>query len=162
MKNIGAALLKAQKTMGAALKDAKNPFFRSKYADLNSVIDAVIPVLNENNIIVLQPTTMIDGKLYVKTILLHTESGEQLESVIPVIVKVENDIQQIGSAVSYGRRYSLQSFVVLKAEDNDGETAVGRESSNKTEASSNKQDPKPFKLNRTAVEVQPTKGDDGL
>jgi len=115
------ALLKAQKKMGAALKDAKNPFFKSKYADLNAVIDAAIPVLNEEGIAVLQA---IDN-FVVQTIMIH-ESGEYLASHTPIVCAKQNDPQALGSAISYARRYGLQAMPVLKAEDDDGEVAMGR------------------------------------
>jgi hypothetical protein len=126
MKNLALALLKAQKNMGVALKDAKNPFFKSKYADLNSVIDASLSVLNDAGIVVLQPTVVLEGKQYVETKLIHAESGESISGYTEIVVKSATDAQQVGSGISYARRYGLQSLVVLKADDNDGETAVGR------------------------------------
>jgi hypothetical protein len=126
MKNLAQALLKAQKNMGVALKDAKNPFFKSKYADLNSVIDASLTVLNEAGVLVLQPTVVLEGKAYVETKLIHAESGESISGFTEIVVKSATDAQQVGSGISYARRYGLQSLVVLKADDNDGETAVGR------------------------------------
>lgn len=118
------ALLKAQKKMGAALKDAKNPFFKSKYADLNAVIDAAIPVLNEEGIAVLQA---IDN-LVVETVLMH-ESGEYVASSTPIVCAKQNDPQALGSAISYARRYGLQAMPVLKAEDDDSELAMARSAS---------------------------------
>ena len=71
---IASALLKAQSSMGNATKDNTNPFFKSKYADLNSVREACLPLLNANGITALQPMVHINGKNFVNTILLH-ESG---------------------------------------------------------------------------------------
>ena len=68
MKLIATALLKAQKQMGTAKKDAKNPFFKSNYADLNSIREACMPSLNDNGIVVLQPTAFIDGKNFINII----------------------------------------------------------------------------------------------
>jgi len=113
--------------MGVALKDAKNPFFKSKFADLNSVIDASIPVLNTNGITVLQPQEHIDGRNFVKTILMHS-SGEWIASYTEVLSQKVNDPQAQGSGISYARRYGLQSLVVLKAEDTDAEGAMDRSS----------------------------------
>lgn len=126
MKNLALALLKAQKNMGAALKDAKNPFFKSRYADLNSVIDASLSVLNDAGIVVLQPTVVLEGKQYVETKLIHADSGESISGYTEIVVKSATDAQQVGSGISYARRYGLQSLVVLKATDDDSETAVGR------------------------------------
>jgi hypothetical protein len=125
---ISAALLKAQKSMGDAVKGAANPFFRSSYADLNSIREAVTPALNANGITVLQPTTYLDGKAFVETTLLH-ESGEFLSSLTEIVVSKANDPQAAGSAISYGRRYGLQSFLSVGAVDDDAEAAMGRKTS---------------------------------
>lgn len=123
MKQISLALLKAQSEMSNPKKGATNPFFKSKYADLNSIREAVIPVLNENGISVLQPIVHFEGKNFVKTILLH-ESGELLESLTEIIYNKINDAQAQGSGISYARRYSLQSFVCVGADDDDAQNAV--------------------------------------
>lgn len=123
MKQIATALLKAQSEMSNPKKGATNPFFKSKYADLNAVREAVIPTLNENGITVLQPIVHADGKNFVKTILLH-ESGELIESLTEIIYNKQNDAQAQGSGISYARRYALQSFVCVGADDDDGQKAV--------------------------------------
>lgn len=123
MKNIATALLKAQSEMSNPKKGATNPFFKSKYADLNSIREAVIPTLNANGISVLQPIVHVDGKNFVKTILLH-ETGEMLESLTEIVYNKINDAQAQGSGISYARRYSLQSFVCVGADDDDGQKAV--------------------------------------
>lgn len=122
---ISAALLKAQSKMGGAVKDAKNPFFKSNYADLNAVREASLPVLNAEGITVLQPTVVIGERNYVRTLLLH-ESGEYLASDTEIIMNKANDAQSNGSGISYARRYGLQSFLNIGAHDDDGEAAVGR------------------------------------
>ncbi len=122
---ISSALVKAQSEMGTATKDAKNPFFKSSYADLNAIREATIPVLNKHGITVLQPMTVVDGKPYIETTLLH-ESGEFLTSITEIIVSKQNDPQAAGSAQSYARRYGLQSFLCVGAEDDDGEKGMGR------------------------------------
>lgn len=125
MTKIIAALLKAQKEMGNAVKNGTNPHFKSKFADLNSVREAVIPLLNENGILVLQPMVNIDGNEYVKTILLH-DSGETIESYTKIVCKAQNDPQALGSAITYARRYGLQSLVCIGAEDDDAEKSMSR------------------------------------
>ena len=122
MKEIISALVKAQTEMGNAKKSATNPFFKSKYSDLNSVREAVMPLLNENGIVVLQPMVTIDGFEYVKTVLLH-ESGESIESYTKILCKAQNDPQAYGSGVTYARRYGLQSLVCIGAEDDDATAA---------------------------------------
>jgi hypothetical protein len=123
MKEIAKALCEAQKEMGNAKKDSTNPFFKSKYADLNSVREACIPALNAHGIAVLQPTVHIDGKNFVKTVLLH-ESGQTFEALTEIIYNKPNDAQAQGSGISYARRYGLQSLCNVGAEDDDGQKAV--------------------------------------
>jgi hypothetical protein len=123
MKQIATALLKAQSEMSNPKKGATNPFFKSKYADLNAIREAVIPVLNSNGISVLQPIVHTDGKNFVKTILLH-ESGELMHSLTEIVYNKLNDAQAQGSGISYARRYALQSFVCVGADDDDGQKAV--------------------------------------
>jgi hypothetical protein len=123
MKQIATALLKAQSEMSNPKKGSTNPFFKSKYADLNSIREAVIPILNSNGISVLQPIVHVDNKNFIKTILLH-ESGELMESLTEIIYNKVNDAQAQGSGISYARRYSLQSFVCVGADDDDAQKAV--------------------------------------
>lgn len=134
LTKIAPALLAAQKEMGSALKDSNNPFFRSKYADLNAVIDASVPVLNKNGIVVLQTPAVISSTSHgapidainvIQTILLH-ESGEYLVGESEIVASKQNDPQAAGSATTYARRYGLQAMVTLKAEDDDAEAAMGR------------------------------------
>lgn len=125
ISEISKALLLAQKEMGNAVKDSKNPFFKSKYADLNAVREVSIPVLNKHEIVVLQPTTMVDNKSFVVTTLLHS-SGQYISSYTEIVAAKANDPQALGSAISYARRYGLQSLVCIGAEDDDGEKAMSR------------------------------------
>lgn len=126
---ISKSLLKAQKEISAAKKGAANPFFKSKYADYNSVLEACKDPLNNNGITILQPHDIVEigDKQFsiVETILLH-ESGEFVSSRTKVEVAKQNDPQSLGSAQTYGRRYGLQSLVALPAEDDDGESAMNR------------------------------------
>lgn len=125
IKNISAALLKAQTEMGNATKDSKNPFFKSSYATLNAVREAVTPALNSNGIAVLQPQVESNGKNYVETVLLHS-SGEYITGMTEVVYAKAGDPQGQGSGISYARRYGLQSMLSIGAEDDDGEAAMGR------------------------------------
>ncbi len=120
---IAPALLASQKAIGSAKKDAKNPFFKSTYANLGSVMEACKEHLNDNGITVLQPVGTDEAGVYIETILLH-ESGEYISDKMRLAVKSNNNPQDLGSAISYGRRYSLQSMVFIPAEDDDGERAT--------------------------------------
>jgi hypothetical protein len=122
MKGIATALAKAQANMGKALKQANNPHFRSKYADLGNVMDACLPALNEAGIALIQPTGEDEHGRYVETILIHGESGESLTCRVPLIVS-KNDMQGYGSAVTYARRYGLMAMAGIAPEDDDGHAA---------------------------------------
>lgn len=122
---IASALSKAQKNIGTAVKGSANPFFRSKYADLGSVMEACKEALNAEGVLVLQPVHSDETGDYVETILMH-ESGEFLSSRMKLMAS--KNMQELGSATSYARRYGLQSMVFIPATDDDGEASVGRAS----------------------------------
>jgi hypothetical protein len=117
--------------MSAAKKGESNPFFKSKYADLSAVLEACKESLNENGISILQPHITefnpVTGQEvhFVETHLVH-ESGEFYSSKTKIVLAKENDPQALGSAISYARRYGLQSLISLPAEDDDAEKAMTR------------------------------------
>jgi hypothetical protein len=121
-KTIYAALAAAQAEMGRALKDSTNPHFRSKYADLASVMDACMPALNKHGIAVLQPAYDDETGRYVKTIFVHGASGESVECRVPLVV-AKNDMQGYGSAATYARRYGLMGMAGIAPDDDDGNAA---------------------------------------
>jgi hypothetical protein len=123
MKNIATALASAQINMGKALKQANNPHFRSKYADLGSVLDACLPALNERGIAVIQPPGEDEHGRFVETVLIHGESGEQLSCRVPLIIG-KNEMQGYGGAVTYARRYGLMAMAGIAPEDDDGKAAA--------------------------------------
>lgn len=125
IEKLAPAILSAKKEMTNAVKDAKNPFFKSKFADLNSVREACEPALAKYGVSVLQPMVQKDSKTYIRTMLLH-ETGQYLCSDTEVVCSKQNDAQAYGSAISYARRYGLQSLVSLGAEDNDAEDTMVR------------------------------------
>jgi len=124
MKTIYAALAKAQGNMTKALKDSENPHFRSKYADLSSVMDACLPALNDAGIAVFQPTVSDEsGSRFVRTVLAHSESDDTLECDVPLLIQ-KNDMQGYGSAVTYARRYGLMCMAGIAPDDDDGNAAA--------------------------------------
>jgi hypothetical protein len=127
---IAPALLKAQKSITFASKDSLNPHFKSKYADLGSVIEAVKPALNDSGIAFVQTTGTSDpGILAMTTRLLH-ESGEWMEDTATCPLP-KNDPQGYGSACTYLRRYSLAAIVGLYQDDDDGNGASGKDKEKK-------------------------------
>jgi len=122
---ISKALISAWGKIKVAKKQNDNPFFKSKYADFGSVVDACKTALLDNDLVVTQPTTIINGQTALVTTLLHS-SGQWVRGVYPVN-PIKNDPQAIGSAITYARRYALASIVgVVAEEDDDGEMAMGR------------------------------------
>jgi hypothetical protein len=125
---IAASLVKAQANIGAAHKGSANPYFKSSYADLGSIMEVVKQPLLDQGISVLQPVGHTEsGQTYVETVLLH-ESGEFIADTMIVTCAKEKDPQAQGSAISYARRYSLQSMLFVPALDDDGEGAMNRNS----------------------------------
>lgn len=122
--NIYAALAKAQAEMEPALKKADNPHFRKKYADLGAVQDACLPALRKHGFAVFQPVGRDDHGSFVRTVLAH-ESGETLDCLVPLLVG-KNDMQGLGSAITYARRYGLLCMSGVAPEDDDGHAAVQR------------------------------------
>jgi len=124
------ALNKAQKEMGKALKNATNPHFRSSYADLKSVIEAVVPAFLANGFAVTQPNGADEQGDYVETVLIH-ESGFSFESKVYLRLG-KQDMQGYGSATTYARRYGLLGMAGIAPEDDDGNAAVASSKNKKT------------------------------
>jgi len=120
---IAKALCKTQATVEAVKKDANNPFFKSKYADLASIWHAIREALTSNGLSVLQEPSTEGNKVRITTTLIHT-SGEYVRSMLEVVA-VKVDPQGIGSAITYARRYALGSIVGIAPEDDDGNAASG-------------------------------------
>lgn len=121
MKKILSKLFAIQQSIKAIEKDLTNPYFNSKYFDINKIIETLKPILKENNVAIYQPIVFQDGKNVLKTIISDVGSGEQIESSITLPDNLEP--QKMGSAITYLRRYSLQSILLLEAEDDDGSVA---------------------------------------
>lgn len=134
--NLATALSLAQGEMGAAHKDANNPFFRSKYADLTSVMDAVKGPFCKNGLSFTQLPGYAGDKLVLTTVLLH-KSGEWISSDTPILA-AKADAQAMGSAITYARRYALQSIAGVTADDDDGNAASGQKMTVKGEPAKKK------------------------
>ena len=130
-------LFEAKKEIGKVSKDSKNPFFKSKYFDVNSLLEHVEPILQKHSLLLLQP--ILEGK--VRTELIDFETGEKVASEIAL--PQLNDPQKLGSCVSYYRRYTAQSLLGLQATDDDANLA-----SSKTKVA-----PKNYKECKTKAEL---------
>lgn len=126
IEKLAAALVKAMPTMKTALMDSTNPFFKSKYADLSSVKDAVRDSLMNNGLTVSQfPDQTATGEPALTTILIH-ESGQWISGTYPLMVTdKESTPQGYGSALTYARRYGLSAVLgVIADTDDDGNAAT--------------------------------------
>lgn len=124
INELAAALAKAQGAMTGALKDSANPFFKSRYADLESVWTACRKALTENGLSVVQSASATENGVAVTTMLLHS-SGQWMRDTLPLNPK-DLSPQGIGSAITYGRRYALAAMAGVYQTDDDGEAAHGR------------------------------------
>lgn len=122
MERIAAALVKAQRAFGPALKSSSNPHFKSKYADLAACVEAVIDGLNANGIALIQKQHPSEGGVAVETVFVH-ESGETLSAGTLTVPASKQDPQGYGSALTYARRYSLMAACGIAPEDDDGNAA---------------------------------------
>ena len=120
MENITSKLLEFQKKVQAVKKDGVNPHFKNKYATLTQIISEVKPILSELGIVLTQPVS--NGNV----VTCLTFNDEKIESYLPLPVNLTP--QQVGSAITYYRRYTLSSLLALEIEDDDG-----NEASKKTE-----------------------------
>ena len=126
-------LLELQKQVGAISKDSENPFFKSKYFDINKLLETIKPILNKLEIVILQPLRNVNGRPAIGTVLIDTSDNAETKTLLDETITLPDltDPQKMGSAITYYRRYSLQSALGLEAEDDDGNVA-----SNKVEVKS--------------------------
>jgi hypothetical protein len=130
MKNIAAALIKARQSFPAIHKNKINPHFKSKYASLDSILEAITSPLSDNGLVLIQPTVIKDGAIFLTTQLIHSESGEIIESEL--IIPPQSDPQKLGSALTYYRRFSICTLLAIAADDDDdGSTATSNSVPNK-------------------------------
>jgi len=124
INELAAALCKAQGEMGGAVKDSANPFFKSNYADLTSVIKAIKQPFADNGLSYTQFPINSEDRIGVETRLMH-KSGQWLEMdyTLPTVKK---DPQAAGAAITYARRYALQSMAGIPVADDDAESAMIR------------------------------------
>lgn len=127
---LAEALAKAQANFDPVLKDSENPAFRSKYADLATVIEATRKHLSAQGIAIIQmPHARLDSEestLRLTTIMVHS-SGEWIHSELslPAMMRERLDSQTVGSAITYARRYALSAMTGVAQQDDDGNAATG-------------------------------------
>lgn len=122
-KALRAAMAKAFPQIEGAIKGRSNDHFRSKYADLAAVVDAIKPALADHGLWFAQLTHEQEGGVCVETVVYHEAGGEQSFGRLFVPAS-KHDAQGYGSALTYARRYSLMTAFGVPAEDDDGNAAA--------------------------------------
>jgi hypothetical protein len=120
---IAPALIKAQSQMQGISKEGKNPAFKSKYVTLDSILDTLRPILTSNGLMLTQgsqqPETM--QAVTVESRIIHT-SGEWISTTVTIPV-TKPDAHGLGSALTYGRRYSVSALLAISADEDDDANA---------------------------------------
>ncbi|MCE2706938.1 MAG: ERF family protein [Proteobacteria bacterium] len=117
-KTLNSKLLDFQKRVGIVKKDSKNPHFKNTYASLTQILSEVKPLLTECGLVLVQPISL-DG---VGTTIIDCETGEKIETIISLPSNLNP--QQLGSAITYFRRYTLASLLALEIDDDDAQSTV--------------------------------------
>jgi hypothetical protein len=129
IKHISAALLKFQGAVDGVGKNSKNPAFKSRYANLENVVDTARPELQAVGIVFMQSGgAIVEGVMAMSTRLIHVESGEWIQGTMDIALG-KRDPQGVGSAQTYAQRYHLMAMLGLPPVDDDGEAAMDRTNS---------------------------------
>ena len=124
-KNIYQKLSEFQSIVGKLRKDQTNPFFKSKYADINTVLDVIREPLKKVGLVVTQsPMIKNDGTPFLMTLITSSEKLDAMLSSEVKLITAKEDMQGLGSAITYARRYALVSMLGLEQEDDDGNRSV--------------------------------------
>ena len=130
--SIQKKLLEFRKQSVAVTKNAKNPYFKSNYADINSVIESITPILDELGLVFTQCPDIKDGiEVLTTRVTMSDDPKEFIESNVRLLIP-SADMQKLGSAITYARRYALIAMFGLETEDDDGNLASGKVSKNNT------------------------------
>ena len=125
---LAEALAAAQGEMDGVSKTSTNPFYKSKYADINDCLEAALPHLSKHGLAIAQGNEFNNTDGYNITTMLIHKSGQWLRSKIRIPLTNKKDAQEIGSACTYGRRYGLAAMVGLAQVDDDGNKTVNERS----------------------------------
>ena len=120
-------LFKLINEIGKISKDKTNPFYKSSYFDINTLMEQLKPLLEKHKLLLMQPLTNIDGRPAIQTVIYNIESADKKvlfsnEITLPDL----QDPQKMGSCITYYRRYALQSALCLEAEDDDGNKGANK------------------------------------
>lgn len=123
--NYIADFMQGQSSLESAIKNSANPFLKNKYADIQEVLDKVKSAFHQNNFIIVQEGGADDHGEFIDTKLVHV-SGNQFNCKIYLQYK-KGDMQSLGGAITYARRYGLLSVTGIPVDDDDGTSAIGKE-----------------------------------
>jgi hypothetical protein len=127
------ALVKAVGELSNVAKTAANPYFKSKYAPLDAIIDATRPVLEKHGLAVIQEPLFLDGTAGVETIIIHKDGGTKSSTLL--LPLKDQSPQGVGSAITYARRYALAAVLGIASEDDDdGNVSTGLVKKQETKA----------------------------
>lgn len=115
------ALADLQASIGKVVKSTDNPYYKSHYADLNALFEQIKPIINEKGFVLVQT---VNGAI-LETYLIHLDTGESLHSTMDLLT-AKPDMQQLGSAITYARRYSILPMLNIETVDDDGNLASGK------------------------------------
>ena len=122
-------LLEFQKRVSSISKDSVNPFFKSKYFDVNTVIDTIKPILNEVGLVITQGLDNANGRSILVTRVMD---DEKCLAISEMLIPEQVDVQKLGAAITYCRRYALVSLLLLQGEeDDDGEATKSKKTTSK-------------------------------
>lgn len=154
MKSIATALVKFQSQLKPVEKGSENPFFKSTYASLSDILQAVMPLLSSCGLSITQPMRVTDNGTILITRLLH-ESGELIES--EMILPHNSDPQRYGSLISYYKRYQLTALLGIATidEDDDANRASGKDVIQSKPSPVKSPTPKPTFIVEPTVESKP-------
>jgi ERF superfamily len=125
--NLATALITAKLKFKPIAKTKTNPHYKSKYACLDSILDAISDALAASGLLLIQPTEIENGTPVLKTILIHAPTGDRFESILPL--PILSDPQKLGSALTYYRRYGICNLLAISPdEDDDGSKFTKTES----------------------------------
>lgn len=159
------AIAKVKSEMDGVKKNNNNPFFKSKYASLNDHLDMVEPLLEKYGCFILQPTVACLPETISETLIVHSESGQYIGGSM-TLISSKPDMQQLGAAATYARRFVLSGLLAIKAEDDDGNTATGKtftqQSSTQKSTASSTPTPKSggFSFKKKVVPMKEEKNDE--
>jgi len=126
-KELALKINRVRKALGVLQKGSTNPFYNSKYIEINTLIENMEPILEKENLMVLTPLDSAEDKPAIGTLCVDLDTGENFYT--KSVITESKDAQKAGGAVTYHRRYALISFFNLRQEDDDGNASSGAKKS---------------------------------